>query len=48
MDEETLNSVYKIEGQEYLPEGFIELDPLLLKDEYEFESKEDEKLFLEE
>lgn len=28
-----------------MPEGFIELDPILMKDEYEFESKEDEKLF---
>ena len=24
--------VIKVEGKEYLPEGFIELDPLLLKD----------------
>lgn len=38
-EDEGLSTVYKIEGQEFLPEGFIELDPLLLKDEYEFESK---------
>lgn len=44
-DEEGLATVYKIEGQEFLPEGFIELDPLLMKDEYEFESKQDEKKF---
>lgn len=44
-EDESLATVYKIEGQEFLPEGFIELDPLLLKDEYEFESKQDEKLF---
>ena len=37
-DGEGLATVFKIEGQEFLPEGFIELDPLLLKDEYEFES----------
>lgn len=43
--EEGLATVFKIEGQEFLPGGFIELDPLLLKDEYEFESREDEKLF---
>lgn len=44
-DGEGLATVFKIEGQEFLPEGFIELDPLLLKDEYEFESKQDEKKF---
>ena len=42
---EGMNNLIKIEGQEFLPEGFIELDPLLYKDEYEFGSKEDEKLF---
>lgn len=47
-DPDSITSVYKIEGIEFLPEGFIELDPLLLKDEYEFESKVHEKLFSEE
>lgn len=45
---DTITSVYKVEGIEFLPEGFIELDPLLLKDEYEFESAVHEKLFTEE
>lgn len=51
LDEETeegLSSIYKVEGKEFLPEGFIELDPLLMKDDYQFESKIDEKLFREE
>lgn len=33
------NSIYKIDGIEFLPEGFIELDPLLYKDDYKFENK---------
>lgn len=37
-DQNSVTSIYKIEGIEFLPEGFIELDPLLMKDEYEFES----------
>lgn len=41
-------SIYKIEGVEYMPEGFLELDPLLLKDEYYFENKVMEKMFKEE
>jgi len=39
---------YKVEGKEYLPQGFIELDPLLFKDEYEFKTKLDEEIFLKE
>jgi len=31
---EDLKQIYKVEGIEFLPEGFIELDPLLLYDEY--------------
>lgn len=34
-----------IEGLEFLPEGFLELDPLLYKDEYSFMNKIHEKLF---
>ena len=40
-----LSSFFKVEGKEFLPEGFIELDPILYKDEYAFENKLDEKLF---
>lgn len=47
-DPDNISKVYKIEGIEFLPEGFIELDPLLMKDEYEFESQIYEKLFSEE
>lgn len=47
-DPDSVSAVYKIDGIEFLPENFIELDPLLLKDEYEFESKVHEKLFTEE
>ena len=43
-----LASVYKFEGKEFLPSGFIELDPILLKDEYKFKSLLDEKRFREE
>ena len=32
------HAVYKIEGLEFLPERFLELDPLLYKDEYTLES----------
>ena len=39
--------MYKIEGIEFLPEGFIELDPLLYKDEYTFNTSLDEKMFAE-
>ena len=39
---------YKIEGIEFLPEGFLELDPLLLRDEYDFDSEANQKHFLEE
>ena len=44
----TLKNIYKIEGLEFLPEGFLELEPILLKDEYEFDSKLHENLFKEE
>ena len=47
-DPEDVTAIYKLDGIEFLPEGFLELDPLLLKDEYEFESKMDEDLFREE
>lgn len=42
------NVIQKVNGVELLPAGFIELDPLLLKDQYQFESEYQEKLFLEE
>ena len=41
-------AIYKIEGIEFLPEGFIELDPILFKDEYIFDDERNEKLFNEE
>ena len=41
-------AVYKVEGVEYLPEGFLELDPLLMKDEFYFDSKALEQMFLKE
>jgi hypothetical protein len=41
-------AIFKVEGIEYLPEGFLELDPLLMKDEFYFESPEMEKMFLDE
>ena len=41
-------TVTKVEGIEYLPEGFLELDPLLMKDEFYFDSKVLETLFLKE
>lgn len=44
----TLKDIYKIQGIEFLPEGFLELEPLLLKDDYEFDSKVHEELFTEE
>ena len=47
-DEEKDNSIYKIEGLEFLPEGFLELDPLLYKDEYTFENKIHEEVFTNE
>lgn len=48
MPEPGKGTVTKVEGIEYLPEGFLELDPLLMKDEFYFDSKVLEKLFLEE
>jgi hypothetical protein len=41
-------AIYKVEGIEYLPEGFLELDPLLMKDEFYFDSKAHETMFLKE
>lgn len=40
--------MYRINGIEFLPEGFLELDPLLFKHEFGFRSPEEEKLFDEE
>ena len=40
--------VYQIEGIEYLPEGFIELDPLLFMDDYEFDNYCSKEMFNEE
>lgn len=31
-DPDSVSAVYKIDGIEFLPENFIELDPLLMKD----------------
>ena len=45
MDTKDLGTVYKVEGKEFLPKGFLELDPLLLTDEYEFKSDLDAKVF---
>ncbi len=42
---EDLNPLFKVEGKEFLPSGFIELDPLLMKNEYVFDSKINEKMF---
>lgn len=36
---------YKVEGVEFLPEGFLELDPLLLHDEYAFDNEIQKELF---
>ena len=47
-DKNDENSLYKIQGIEFLPEGFLELDPLLYRDEFEFESKVHEKFFSDE
>ena len=46
--EQDSGAVYKVEGIEYLPEGFLELDPLLMKDEFYFDSKAHENMFLKE
>ena len=48
LDASMMNTLYKIEGIEFLPEGFLELDPILFKDEYEFDVKLYEKMFEEE
>ena len=44
----TNKSIYKVEGVEYLPEGFLELDPLLFKDEFRFDTRVLEDMFMEE
>lgn len=44
----TNKSIYKVEGVEYLPEGFLELDPLLFKDEFHFDTQILEDMFMEE
>lgn len=41
----TTERILKIEGTEYLPKGFLELEPLLYKDEYEFNCPQSEKNF---
>ena len=41
-------SVFKIEGTEFLPEGFIELDPLLIIDDYDFKNEEEKQMFIKE
>lgn len=41
----TTERIIKIEGTEYLPKGYLELEPLLYKDEYEFACPESEKVF---
>lgn len=46
--QENDGAVFKVEGIEYLPEGFLELDPLLMKDEFYFESPQMEQMFLDE
>lgn len=46
--DQDIGFVYQIKGIEFLPEGFLELDPLLFKDEYEFKNKYHEDLFREE
>ena len=40
--------VYKIEGIEFLPEGFLELEPLLFADEFAFDAKVFRRMFDEE
>jgi hypothetical protein len=40
--------VYKLKGIEYLPEGFLELEPLLYKDEFFFRNPYLERLFEDE
>lgn len=44
---ESINSIYKIQGIEFLPAGFLELDPMLFKNEYEFISDKDQEMFKE-
>jgi hypothetical protein len=41
----TTERIIKIEGTEYLPSGFIELEPLLFKNEYNFGTVIDERNF---
>ena len=44
----SLNNIYKIEGIEFLPEGFLELEPILHKDQFEFDCQLHEHMFEEE
>jgi hypothetical protein len=44
----SLSFIYKIPGIEFLQENFLELEPLLYKDEYAFESNIHENLFEDE
>ena len=41
----TKERISKIEATEYLPPGYLDLDPILFKDDYEFLNKFHEKLF---
>lgn len=39
------SALFKIKGIEFLPRGFLELDPLLFKDEYHFDTESHVKMF---
>lgn len=43
----TKETISRIEATEYLPPGFLELDPLLYKDDYDFLNTYHERLFEE-
>lgn len=44
----SLQAIFQIKGIEFLPQGFLELDPLLFLDEFEFDSAHNLQLFFEE
>ncbi len=44
-DQKEEDAIYKVEGVEFLPEGFLELDPVLYVDAYEFENELQKKMF---
>lgn len=44
-NEQKMRGICKINGVEFLPPGFIELEPLLFKDEYTFSNNYQEKVF---